>query len=177
MNWTQMIGWLVAVLVAIIPNLDKIMETHEKYLKKSGAIWDSPWTGVHQYPTFEQGTGRITAMPIQRESISIHGTQEKVSGEIINNTLSSPRFWNVTGTFKNDVLILPYIEKRDANKSLGAVVVEPIDTGKKTFMGFWLGIHEDANRLVACPYIMTTENPATIEQQHAQFLNKPCIVK
>lgn len=172
---TAIIVAVLALLTTFLTNLDRVTEAYEKYIKQNKFVLEGQWNGVHQYPKFEGNTDKVIEQNIQLEIINISGTDSKVSGYIDHNVLGE--HWNVSGVFRNDILILTYLEKRQEVNSVGTVVVESKDVFKKTYVGYWLGVHEHGKRLVACPYVMTKDDFNNAKIQHKEFLHQPCSVR
>jgi hypothetical protein len=168
--WGGIILAVLGLLTALITNLETIGDIWEK-VSGSGFKWDGTWIGVHQYPGLE---GKEKDL-IHEETLNLRGTGSKVSGNVTSATAIKCE-WDVSGIFRNEVLILTYTEKNKETKSLGAIVVQPVDIKKTTFIGFWLGVHETKNKLVACPYVLTKEDVANVKQTFDEFLHGQSIV-
>lgn len=160
---------IIGLFTALVTNLDRVADLWRSVTGTSVASEiEGNWMAILREYSPDDPLGGET---ISKELIKLNTRGSNIWGDDHNEDNS--RTWNVSGFYKNSILVLNYVDQNAASKSIGSYVLEANPNGK-TFKGYWLGYDRDLGKLVACAYIMTKENANMVKDLHKEFLGRPC---
>lgn len=166
-NWMAFAIGVIGLFTALITNLDRVADLfHEVFDTPNVSHIGGEWMAIIREYSPKDGKENTS-----KEFLDLTSRGSKILGK--DRNVDNSRRWNLSGFYKNSVLVLNYVDQIETSKSIGSYVAEANPDGK-TFKGYWLGYDRDLKMMVACALILTKENASNVETAHRDYLERPC---
>ena len=184
------IGIVAAVAAAIFSNIDRVVPVIEDLVASKEEIsLEGSWIGVFRdvAESLKEETYASVFIDIEQSGTEFIGR--------VKGSSNSLREWKLEGKIHSEwvdtkgegpFLFLKYVSQFESNTpaseiraSFGVYVLEPVThplpSGISEYQGYWFGHEPDANKIMACPLILSNDkSEAGVKERNRNWLTQRC---
>jgi hypothetical protein len=157
--------------------LGSLTPKDEEQPKTKPAIWYGLYRDFKEDPN---NSGKFIPY-LATEEIELTFSENKVTGKSKATGIDNQeQRWEQSGYKQHDFLVFAYQRVNEENEDvpgIGTYFLKRYGNDGKTYVGYWEGLNCEMNKIVHCPYVLSTANASSIQDDFNSYLQKQCQTK